>query len=498
MATETLSSIVESAMAEVLPRLVEAVAKHLKSGKTVDEVVDAIADQKLPISRGSKSRSNSEPRKTPSSRSTSRALGSKTTSSKKKSDKSPKWVSFDEYREDHADRDVCTFVPSRGENATKVCCADVEDAVTSDTSRVRCPTHKKSDLDASAQRFSKNISSTRRRSTDDDPEVNDNHRPPLGRVGTAGVRSTRGVPTALSGRSKTEAVSSQSQNSDAEVSDTDKPGLTSSSRRAAGAAGVASRISRLSANRADSDQKPSEIRRNLLASRMTRKSDPEPEASEHETSTRQSVGDSARVRVTRSRSASKEPESRSARIMRSTRESAESPKRPLRSRDTLESTLSKEESRSSPRETEPEDDDNKGRRSVRATRATRREPTPDPEPIPEKDAEHHSEREETKSRRPSRREPTPESRESTPVQADGDSDEPELVSYTVPNVADVEWIKLGDSKFLGVDGTKALGIYPLEIKNGVKLPPIWKSKLVKKDFDDATLNLIKKLDLELP
>jgi hypothetical protein len=84
------------------------------------------------------------------------------------------------------------------------------------------------------------------------------------------------------------------------------------------------------------------------------------------------------------------------------------------------------------------------------------------------------------------------------VQADGDSDEPELVSYTVPNVADVEWIKLGDSKFLGVDGTKALGIYPLEIKNGVKLPPIWKSKLVKKDFDDATLNLIKKLDLELP
>lgn len=498
MATETLSSIVEdstrAAMEIALPRLVEAVAKHLKSGKSVDEVVEAIAEQKLPSSRSSKGRSNSETRK-PSGRSSSRAPTSRTLASKgKKSEKAPKWISSAEYREDYADRDVCTFIPSRGDNSTKICCAEVEDPSTSDTSRVRCSLHKKSDLDASAQRFSKTMSSSLRRSTDD-LEVSDNHRAPLSTSsarGTASTRSARGVPTALSSRSRTNVGSrtdsrtaAQKSDSNADESDAEptKPGLTSSRTPVRGSTGVASRIGRLSTRQSD-DQKTSDTR-NPLSSRMTRT--PEPEASDHDDDetqlSRRSVASSSARTTPKEESKTRE------------RESAESPKRSLptsRTRVTRETTPPRETD-STPLETEPV------KRSVRATRVTRREPTPDLEPDAEPqdvDADQ-DQREPTpeKPRRSSRREPTPESRESTPPDDEPSTD---LESYTVPNAANVEWIKLGDSKFLGVDGTKALGIYPSEIKDGVKLPPVWKSKLVKKDFDAATLSLIKKLGLELP
>lgn len=421
MSSENLLSIMESAVAASLPRLIHVISKHLKNGKTEDEIYEAMTDQKSAPKE--KSRSFSEVRKTPSRATSRNTVSAKLTVEKRQ------WVSFDIYKSEYKDSDVCTYIPSRGDNSSKICAADVKDPGTSDKSRVRCGQHKKIDPDGSAQRFNKIIESKSSR-REDTPEVTDQYKPPMASASSR-LRTISGVPRAF-GRQRQSTPDKKQESDDEIVTPARHNGLTSAPMS--------------STRRSLDDKTPTGpgARTNPLSHRMTRTPAREETKSEDDTK----VAESPPVHRSRNRSSDKKDQESSSSRRQDT---------PKESSSRRQTTPVQDDDTSSVKTatTVQRDEDSSAHR--RLTRVSRREATPEPEP----------------------------------------EESNEIVSYSVPNASGYLFIKINSSRFLVIENetSEPIGICPLEIKDGEKIVPIWKSKLIKK-YSDTELELIKRLNAD--
>ena len=432
MSSENLSSIMESAVAASLPRLIHVISKHLKNGKTEDEIYEAMTDQKSAPKE--KSRSFSEVRKTPSRATSRNTVSTKSTSEKRQ------WVSFDVYKSEHKDSDVCTYIPSRGDNSSKICAADVKDPGTSDKSRVRCGQHKKIDPDGSAQRFNKIIESKSSR-REDTPEVTDQYKPPMASASSR-LRTTSGVPRAF-GRQRQSTPDKKQESDDEIVTPVRRNGLTAAPMS--------------STRRSLDDKTPTGAgaRTNPLSHRMTRTPVRSEEKSDDDDT---KVAESPPVHRLRNRSSDKkDQESSSSRRQDTPKESSRRQTTPPKESSRRQTTPVQDDDTSSIKTatTVQRDEDSSARR--RLTRVSRREETPEPEP----------------------------------------EESSEIVSYSVPNASGYLFIKINPSRFLVIENetSEPIGICPLEIKDGEKIVPVWKSKLIKK-YSDSELELIKRLNTD--
>lgn len=447
MATGSLTSVIHDAVMSILSQIVDSTVKLREDGLSRDQIVDALTNQKLSSTPNSRKRGESVSRKTP--RSSTRAPPA--ASSRAPRGSGSKNVTFDVYHADYSDKVVCTFTPLRGKNENTICCAEIDTPDTSDRAQFRCKTHKDNGFEASVQRYRKLVApksgSVPKDSKErDEPEVNDKHRP-----GPSTVRRATGIPKSLTRTSRAtdrvgEDLDSYNGLTSSKESEPREPRVPMPTKLASRLSGLTSKALEKSEDAKENDDSPKTETRPLRnMTRLTRDVPKEDPASKKD----------IKIDESRSpkRSASDErPKPRTTRVSSPVREQTpprvETPQReetPLREETPMrEETPHKQESPKNSQDSDPED----SKKNVNVS--------------------------------------------------DGTDADVEIEIYTVKNVPHTEWLKLSETRFIGVDTEtkKVIGIYPAAIVDGDRLSYSWKSKLIT-DYTEDDLAIIQQLDLEI-
>ena len=508
MATASSTPTGQDSDTSILHLFVEFILKKREKGLNAAAIVEALAGPSSVGSSATRRRTTSESRKAqrstsvrPSTTSAARAhrnIGTGVV-------KAPKYVSFEEYHLKYADQVVCTFLPLRGKNENTVCCAEIDDPDTSDRAQFRCKTHEKSGFEASVQRYKRFISGNNGTSSSrtsgasstkirEDPVVSDRHQP----GGSAARRVVGGMPKAMTRTVRSsdrtgEDIDSYNGLTGSKTDDTDDTPKTDTppqptSRLASRLTGLGSRTTpSKDAVKTEIDVKPedtvSKTKDDAKASASTESEDerPKPKASDIKAAEVRERPSRLIVRPSRSGDAGSPTKARS--VSRSRDDHPRDDRPSVQARKDRSASITRQERSVSHRGRSEERRD----RSVTPKSEVPRRSTRIVPPVKEKSPQ----REVTpKAVTPKAVTPvhseTEQSETDVPKETDANTEGQQLEVYSVPNVENTDWIKIDESRFIGVDlkTDKVIGIYPLSIEDGVRISSTWKNKLTTNYTED--------------